>query len=115
MRDVVICEPRRTAVGGFGGAFKATPVHELGTAVVRDILARTKLNPELVEDVLFANCYPTMDAPALGRVARFEAGRGDEEPDRDLRARLPARGRGCGRRGRLERHPLIRVHDLELK
>ena len=31
MRDVVICEPRRTAVGGFGGAFKATPVHELGT------------------------------------------------------------------------------------
>ena len=74
MRDVVICEPRRTAVGGFGGAFKATPVHELGTAVVRDILARTKLNPELVEDVLFANCYPTMDAPALGRVVALDAG-----------------------------------------
>lgn len=74
MRDVVICEPRRTAVGGFGGAFKATPVHELGTAVVRDILARTGLNPELVEDVLFANCYPTMDAPALGRVVALDAG-----------------------------------------
>jgi len=74
MRDVVICEPRRTAVGGFGGAFKATPVHELGTAVVRDILARTKLNPELVEDMLYANCYPTMDAPALGRVVALDAG-----------------------------------------
>jgi acetyl-CoA C-acetyltransferase len=74
MRDVVICEPRRTAVGGFGGSFKATPVHELGTAVVRDILARTKLNPDLVEDVIFANCYPTMDAPALGRVVALDAG-----------------------------------------
>jgi acetyl-CoA C-acetyltransferase len=74
MRDVVICEPRRTAVGGFGGSFKATPLHELGAAVVRDILARTKLNPELVEDVIFANCYPTMDAPALGRVVALDAG-----------------------------------------
>ena len=74
MRDVVICEPRRTAVGGFGGSFKATPVHELGTAVVRDILARTRLNPDLVEDVIFANCYPTMDAPALGRVVALDAG-----------------------------------------
>ncbi|MEN3951763.1 acetyl-CoA C-acetyltransferase [Iodidimonas sp. SYSU 1G8] len=74
MRDVVICEPRRTAVGGFGGAFKATPLHELGAAVVKDILARTKLNPELVEDVIFANCYPTMDAPALGRVVALDAG-----------------------------------------
>ncbi|MEN3975855.1 acetyl-CoA C-acetyltransferase [Emcibacter sp. SYSU 3D8] len=74
MRDVVICEPRRTAVGGFGGSFKATPVHELGTAVVRDIMARTGLNPELVEDVIFANCYPTMDAPALGRVVALDAG-----------------------------------------
>lgn len=74
MRDVVICEPRRTAVGGFGGAFKATPLHELGAAVVKDIMARTKLNPELVEDVIFANCYPTMDAPALGRVVALDAG-----------------------------------------
>ena len=74
MRDVVICEPRRTAVGAFGGAFKATPVHELAAVVVKDIMARTRLNPELVEDVLFANCYPTMDAPALGRVVALDAG-----------------------------------------
>jgi len=74
MRDVVICEPRRTAVGAFGGALKATPVHELAAVVVKDIMARTRLNPELVEDVLFANCYPTMDAPALGRVVALDAG-----------------------------------------
>ena len=74
MRDVVICEPRRTAVGAFGGSFKDTPVHELAAAVVRDIVARTGLNTELVDDILFANCYPTMEAPALGRVVGLDAG-----------------------------------------
>ncbi len=74
MRDVVICEPRRTAVGGFGGTFKATPLHELAATVVKDIMTRTKLNPELVDDLIFANCYPTMEAPALGRVVALDAG-----------------------------------------
>lgn len=74
MRDVVICEPRRTAVGAFGGSFKDTPPHELAAAVVKDIVERTKLNTALVEDVLFANCYPTMESPALGRVVALDAG-----------------------------------------
>ncbi|MFN3232274.1 MAG: acetyl-CoA C-acetyltransferase [Alphaproteobacteria bacterium] len=74
MRDVVICEPRRTAVGAYGGAFKDTPVHNLASAVIKDIVERTKLNTGLVEDVIFANCYPTMEAPALGRVAALDAG-----------------------------------------
>ncbi|TDI59843.1 MAG: acetyl-CoA C-acyltransferase [Alphaproteobacteria bacterium] len=74
MRDVVICEPRRTAVGTFGGAFKDTPAHHLASAVVRDIIARNKLNTDLIEDVLFANCYPTMEAPAMGRVVALDAG-----------------------------------------
>ena len=74
MRDVVICEPRRTAVGGFGGTFKATPLHELAANVVKDIIARTRLNPALVDDLIFANCYPTMEAPALGRVVALDAG-----------------------------------------
>jgi len=74
MRDVVICEPRRTAVGGFGGSFKAVPMHELATAVVADIMSRTGLPGEAVDDVLFANCYPTMERPALGRMVALDAG-----------------------------------------
>jgi len=74
MRDVVICEPRRTAVGGFGGSFKAVPMHELATAVVADIMSRTGLPGEAVDDVLFANCYPTMESPALGRMVALDAG-----------------------------------------
>ncbi|MGB1069111.1 MAG: acetyl-CoA C-acetyltransferase [Henriciella sp.] len=74
MRDVVICAPRRTAIGAFGGGFRSVPVHDLGTAVVQDILTRTGLDGGLVDDVIFANCYPTMDAPAIGRVIALDAG-----------------------------------------
>ncbi|WP_372857182.1 acetyl-CoA C-acetyltransferase [Sphingomonas sp.] len=74
MRDVVICEPLRTPVGRFGGVFKTLSAHELGAIVVRGLLDRTGLPAGEVEDVLFAQCYPTMDAPALGRVVALNAG-----------------------------------------
>lgn len=74
MRDVVICEPVRTAVGRYGGVFKDLAAQELGAAVLRGLIARTNLPPSSVEDVLFAQCYPSMDAPALGRVVGLDAG-----------------------------------------
>jgi acetyl-CoA C-acetyltransferase len=74
MRDVVICEPVRTAVGRYGGVFKALHAHELGTVVVRGLLERTALSADKVDDVLFAQCYPSMEAPALGRVVGLNAG-----------------------------------------
>src|SRR4051812_49993912 len=37
-------------------------------------MERTGLPPESVEDVLLGHCYPTMDAPAIGRVAALDAG-----------------------------------------
>jgi acetyl-CoA C-acetyltransferase len=74
MRDVVICEPLRTAVGGFGGGFKTVHAHELASHVISELMARTKLVPEAVEDCIFAQCYPTMEAPAFGRMVALDAG-----------------------------------------
>src|SRR3712207_6869643 len=37
-------------------------------------MERTGLPPESVDDVLLGHCYPTMEAPALGRVAALDAG-----------------------------------------
>src|SRR5687768_17364571 len=37
-------------------------------------MERTGLPPESVEDVVLGHCYPTMDAPAIGRVAALDAG-----------------------------------------
>lgn len=74
MKEAVICAPLRTPVGRFGGVFKSLSAHELGATVVRGLMAQTKLAPEAVDDVLFAQCYPSMDAPALGRVVGLDAG-----------------------------------------
>lgn len=74
IREVVICAPMRTPVGRFGGIYRDVSAQALGAAVVRGLMERTKLPPHAVEDVLFAQCYPTMDAPALGRVVGLDAG-----------------------------------------
>jgi acetyl-CoA C-acetyltransferase len=74
MRDAVICEPLRTPVGRYGGVLKDVPAHELGALVVRELVARTGIDPGSVDDVIFAHCYPSMDAPALGRVVALDAG-----------------------------------------
>ena len=74
MRDAVICEPLRTPVGGFGGSLRDVPAQELAATVIRALMERTGLPPESVDDVLLGHCYPTMDAPAIGRVAALDAG-----------------------------------------
>ncbi len=74
MREAVICEPLRTPVGGFGGALRGVPAHELAATVVRALITRTGLDPAVVDDVLLGHCYPTMEAPAIGRVVALDAG-----------------------------------------
>lgn len=73
-RDAVICMPLRAPVGRFGGAFRDLPAQQLGSTVVRAILDRTGLPPQAIDDVILGNCYPTMDAPAIGRVVALDAG-----------------------------------------
>lgn len=73
-RDAVICMPLRTPVGRFGGAFRDLPAQRLGSTVVRAVLDRTGLPPDAVDDVVLGNCYPSMDAPAIGRVVALDAG-----------------------------------------
>ncbi len=74
IREAVICEPVRTPVGRQGGVFKSKTVVELGVAALAGLIERTGLPPDAVEDVIFAECYPTMAAPALGRVVALDAG-----------------------------------------
>jgi acetyl-CoA C-acetyltransferase len=54
-RDIVICEPVRTAIGTYGGSLKDVPATELGAAVVRETLRRTGLDPTRVGAVVLGN------------------------------------------------------------
>lgn len=74
MREALICQPVRTPVGRFGGVFRDVSPNYLGETVLRGVMEKSGLPGEAVEDVLFAQCYPTMDAPAFGRVVALDAG-----------------------------------------
>ena len=74
MPDTVICAPVRTAVGRYGGVFKGVSAAALGAAVISAVVKRTGVDPELIDDVIFGQCYPNGEAPALGRVAALDAG-----------------------------------------
>ncbi|WP_372349831.1 acetyl-CoA C-acetyltransferase [Streptomyces sp. KL116D] len=73
-REAVICEPVRTPVGGYGGAFRDVPAARLAATVVRALLDRTGIPPTAVNDVQMGQCYPNGEAPAIGRVAALDAG-----------------------------------------
>ncbi len=76
MRDAVICEPIRTPVGRYNGAMREHTAQDLGAIVVRELMNRTGLDPSDVDDLVLGHCYPTMDAPAIGRVVALDAGLG---------------------------------------
>jgi acetyl-CoA C-acetyltransferase len=72
--NAVICEPVRTPIGRYGGMFKSLTAVDLGVAVLRGLLDRTGVSPDAVEDVILGHCYPSMEAPAIGRVVALDAG-----------------------------------------
>lgn len=78
MTEVVICEPVRTAVGGFQGVFTPLSAPELATALLKGLIERTGLKEGQVDDVILGQCYPNGESPAIGRIAALDAGLGIE-------------------------------------
>ena len=74
IREAVICEPVRTPIGRYNGALKSLTAVELGVVALQGLLGRTGIAPEAVEDVIVGHCYPSMEAPAIGRVIALDAG-----------------------------------------
>ena len=73
-REAVICEPVRTPIGRYGGMFKSQTAVDLGVAALAGLLDRTGVPPGSVQDVILGHCYPSSEAPAIGRVVALDAG-----------------------------------------
>ena len=73
MREVAIVSPVRTAVGSFGGGLKDVSAAELASTVIKEVLSRTGLPPEKVDDVILGHGYPSGENPAIGRLAALKA------------------------------------------
>jgi acetyl-CoA C-acetyltransferase len=98
-RDAVICQPLRTPVGRFGGVFRDVGAAVLAATVIRELVARTGLRGEDLDDVIMGQCYANGEAPAIGRVAALDAGLPIEVPglqvDRRCGSALQAVLYGC--------------------
>ena len=73
-RETVICEPVRTPIGRYGGVFRSLTAVDLGVTALTALLDRTGIDPAAVEDVVLGHCYPSSEAPAIGRVVALDAG-----------------------------------------
>jgi acetyl-CoA C-acetyltransferase len=80
MRRAAIVSPVRTPVGKFLGAMKGVAVEHLAATVVNAVVARTKIDPALIEDVVFAQSYANGETPCVGRWAALQAGLPIEVP-----------------------------------
>jgi acetyl-CoA C-acetyltransferase len=80
MKRAAIVAPVRTAVGAFGGALKSVPVEQLCASVIQEVLKRSAINPERIEEVIFAQSYASSETPCVGRWAALQAGLPIEVP-----------------------------------
>jgi len=55
MERPVIVAARRTAVGRFQGGLASMPAAKLGAEVIKDIIARTKIDPNEIDEVIMGN------------------------------------------------------------
>ena len=72
--DVVLVDGVRTAIGTFGGSLKDVKVHELGASVIREVLRRTGVEPETVDEVILGCVGQVSHDAFLARVASLNAG-----------------------------------------
>jgi acetyl-CoA C-acetyltransferase len=89
MRRAAIVSPLRTAVGKFMGSLASVQAGDLGSIVIRALVERTRIDPERIDDVVFAQGYANGEAPCIARWSALAA---------DLPIRVPGYqlDRRCG-------------------
>ena len=80
LRDVVIVEACRTAVGKMGGALRPLSAYDLACAVLQGILDRSGIDPKEIDEVVLGHCRQSSDDPNIARVAALKVGIPDTTP-----------------------------------
>ena len=84
--EVVIVSAARTPVGSFNGAFGTLPAHELGAIAIKEALARARVEPEDVDEVILGRAGKP-EEELVGKAERHAVGGGEErrrQPRREL-------------------------------
>ncbi|MCB1790124.1 MAG: acetyl-CoA C-acetyltransferase [Gammaproteobacteria bacterium] len=79
-KDVVIVAAARTAIGSFGGSLAGVPAHKLGAAVVKDLLKRTGLQQDQIDEVILGQVLTAGVGQNPARQTVIESGLSQETP-----------------------------------
>lgn len=74
MTDIVIAAAARTPVASFNGAFATMPAHELGAIAIKEALARAKVDPADVDEVILGQILTAGQGQNPARQAAIKAG-----------------------------------------
>ncbi|HEY8908317.1 MAG TPA: acetyl-CoA C-acetyltransferase [Rhodoferax sp.] len=80
MEDIVIVSAARTAVGKFGGSLAKMAATELGSIVIREVMARAKLSPDQIGEVIMGQVLAAGCGQNPARQATLKAGLAMETP-----------------------------------
>ncbi|MDR2132456.1 MAG: thiolase family protein [Clostridiales Family XIII bacterium] len=78
MKTCVIASAVRSAVGGYLGSLKSVEAQDLGAAALREAIRRSKLEPDLIDQVVLGDVYGY--TPNVSRCAALLAGIPEETP-----------------------------------
>lgn len=84
MNDVVIVSAVRTAVGSYGGSLKDVKPGTLGAVVIKEVLKRAGVKPEMVDEVIMGSVLQGGHGQNIARQAAMEAGIPKEVPSMTL-------------------------------
>ncbi len=80
MREVVILGSGRTAGGGFGGSLQNVTAPDLGAAVIREVIKRSGISPDMIDQTIFGNAWQAGNGPNPARLASVRGGIPTEAP-----------------------------------
>ncbi|UUM32644.1 acetyl-CoA C-acetyltransferase [Vibrio japonicus] len=80
MEKVFIVAAKRTPIGAFGGTLKGISAGNLGAVAIKAALEQSKVNPELVDEVIVGNVVGAAQGMSIGRQASIYAGIPDTVP-----------------------------------
>ncbi len=86
MEDIVIVSAARTAVGKFGGTLAKVAAPELGATVIREAIARARVDPALVGEVIMGQVLAAGAGQNPARQALMKAGLPKEVPGLTINA-----------------------------
>jgi acetyl-CoA C-acetyltransferase len=86
MQDIVIVSAVRTAVGKFGGSLAKIPASDLGAIVIKEALARAKVDPAQVSEVIMGQVLAAGAGQNPARQALLKAGLPKEVPGMTINA-----------------------------